>query len=510
MCKIILFLPFLQVFKVVYLWSFKLYLMKTDSSIETKIIRLISSAVSDKITDIKKIQMSGSSRLYFRIFTDKKTYIGTYNSNTEENHAFFTFTEHFKDKGLAVPEIIATSDDKQCYIQSDMGDVSLFDYVNKCVKNGQYDDETIDLYKESIDNLIEFQIKGNEGLDYSVAFPTAKFDKSSITDDLNYFKYYFLKINEEINFNETRLNRDFQELADFLEQAPSDFFMYRDFQSRNIMIKDGHTFFIDYQGGRKGPLQYDVISLLYQVKAQIPDSLRKELLSHYKVRLSSYIDLNEIQFDKYYKAFVLIRLMQVLGAYGFRGLIQKKQHFIESIPFALRELIVLSHELDLPLELKELNSVLKQLGVLLTKYQTVKDERLTITINSFSYKNGGIPEDRSGNGGGFVFDCRSMPNPGRYQEFKTKTGEDIEVQDYLNDKEEVHHFIEMAESIISQAIDNYIQRDFKNLFVNFGCTGGQHRSVFFAKKMAEKLHEKYPDIRIVLNHIVQHKNYIYE
>ena len=484
--------------------------MKNDSSINDKIIELINKTLSDKIIEIKKLPSSGSSRLYFRIYTDNKTYIATHNSNIEENIAFLTFTNHFKNKKLAVPEIIATSDDKRYYIQSDLGDVSLFDYVNNCVRNGSYDDVTINLYKEAIDNLVDFQIKGNDGLDYSVAFPTAKFDKSSIIDDLNYFKYYFLKVNEEVVFNETRLNQDFQRLADFLEQAPSDFFMYRDFQSRNIMIKDGHTFFIDYQGGRKGPLQYDVISLLYQVKAQISDSLRNELLSHYKSKLSSYLNLYDIQFDKFYKLFVLIRLMQVLGAYGFRGLIQKKQHFLESIPFALEEIISLTQSLDFPFELKELNSILNQLDLLLPKYQVIKEEKLTVTVNSFSYKNGGIPEDRSGNGGGFVFDCRALPNPGRYQEFKTKTGEDIEVQDYLNDKEEVHHFFKMAESIISQAVDNYLERDFRNLFVNFGCTGGQHRSVFFAKTIAEKLHEKYPNIKVVLNHVVQKKYYVYD
>lgn len=484
--------------------------MKNDSSINDKITELINKTLSDKIIEIKKLPSSGSSRLYFRIYTDNKTYIATYNSNIEENIAFLTFSNHFKNKKLAVPEIISISDDKCCYIQSDLGDVSLFDYVNNCVRNGSYDDGTINLYKEAIENLVDFQIKGNNGLDYSIAFPTEKFDKTSIIDDLNYFKYYFLKVNEEIVFNETRLNHDFQRLADFLEQAPSDFFMYRDFQSRNIMIKDDHTFFIDYQGGRKGPLQYDIISLLYQVKAQIPDSLRNELLSHYKSKLSSYLDLGDIQFDKYYKPFVLIRLMQVLGAYGFRGLIQKKQHFLESIPFALKEIISLTQNLDFTFELKELNSILNQLHLLLPKYQVIKEDKLTVTINSFSYKNGGIPEDHSGNGGGFVFDCRALPNPGRYQEFKTKTGEDIEVQDYLNEKEEVHHFFKMTESIISQAIDNYIQRDFKNLFVNFGCTGGQHRSVFFAKTMAEKLHEKYPNIKVVLNHVVQKKYYVYD
>lgn len=484
--------------------------MKTNSLIINEISNLINKSLSDEIIDIVKLPISGSSRFYFRVFTNKATYIATYNSNIEENQAFLVFSKHFKNKDLPIPEILAISDDKCCYIQSDLGDCSLFDYVKKCVNNNHYDEATIELFKESIDNLVDFQIKGNDGLDYSVAFPTERFDKNSIIDDLNYFKYYFLKVNEEIVFNETRLNHDFHKLADFLIEAPSDFFMYRDFQSRNIMIKDNHTFFIDYQGGRKGPLQYDIISLLYQVKAQIPDSLRNELLSHYKTKLSSYININDIQFDKYYKYFVLIRLMQVLGAYGFRGLIQKKQHFIESIPYAQKEIVALTQSLDFPFELKELSLVLNQLHLLLPKYQSVKEEKLCVTINSFSYKNGGVPQDMSGNGGGFVFDCRALPNPGRYPEYKSKTGEDVEVQNYLSSKEEVHRFFGMTHSIISQAVDNYIERDFKNLFVNFGCTGGQHRSVFFAKMMAEALHKQYPQIKVVLNHVVQKKYYVYD
>lgn len=484
--------------------------MNNIKSIEETLKELINNYLSETINEIKRLPASGSSRSYYRVFTKEKSYIATYSTNVEENTAFLIFSKHFKSKGLPVPEIFAVNDDKTCYIQSDFGDASLFDYVNKCLQNKSYDETTIELYKKAISDLVDFQIKGNDGLDYSVAYPTPIFNKESIMDDLNYFKYYFLKLNEEIIFNETRLNRDFQKLADYAMQSPSDFFMYRDFQSRNIMIKDDTPFFIDYQGGRKGPLQYDIVSILYQVKAQIPDYLRKELLLFYKEKLSNYLNVDDIHFDRYYKTFVLIRLLQVLGAYGFRGLIQKKTHFLESIPFALKELIALKDNLNLSLELKELSSVLNQMDILLNKYKVIEKDKLTVTINSFSFKNGGVPQDLSGNGGGFVFDCRALPNPGRYEEYKKLTGEDIEVQEFLNKRQEVHTFFELTNSIIIQSVDNYLQRDFKNLSVSFGCTGGQHRSVFFAQKTAEALHQKYPQIRIILNHLLQNKHYEYE
>ena len=470
----------------------------------------MNNDLSEKIVDIKMLPASGSSRVYYRIQTEDKTYIATYNSNIEENIAFLVFSKHFSKANLPVPEIVSVNDEKDCYIQSDLGDTSLFNYVQNCVKNNSYDNTTIELYKQAISNLVDFQIKGNKDLDYSVAFPSPSFDKNSVIDDLNYFKYYFLKVNDEINFNESRLNADFQNIADFIMEAPADFFMYRDFQSRNIMIKDNKTYFIDYQGGRKGPLQYDIISLLYQVKAQLPNALRLELLDHYKKELSKYVNTEEIGFDKYYNAFILLRLLQVLGAYGFRGLIQKKQHFIESIPFALNELLALKDNLHFPFETNELTNILNQIEKILPKYQPAENEKLTVVVNSFSFKNGGIPEDRSGNCGGFVFDCRALPNPGRYEEYKKLTGQDSEVQDYLNQYPEVHHFIELTQSIVSQSVDNYLERNFKNLFVNFGCTGGQHRSVFFAETTAMALHQKYPQIKVVLNHLVQNKYYVYE
>lgn len=484
--------------------------MKEKNEIKKSIIELMDKDLSEKIVDIKLLPASGSSRVYYRITTEKQSYIATYNSNIEENTAFLAFSKHFKDSNLPVPEIIAVNDKKDCYIQSDLGDVSLFDFVQNCVKNNLYDEETVRLYKKTISELVNFQIIGNKNLDYSIAFPTTSFDKISVIDDLNYFKYYFLKVNDEIIFNESRLNSDFQNIANYILEAPSNFFMYRDFQSRNVMIKDNNPYFIDYQGGRKGPLQYDIISLLYQVKAQLPNNLRDELLSHYKDELSRFINLNEIKFDKYYNSFILLRLLQVLGAYGFRGLIQKKQHFIDSIPYALNELIALRNNIDFPFETPELSNILNQIDILLAKYQHNENQKLTVIVNSFSYKNGGIPEDRSGNGGGFVFDCRALPNPGRYEEYKKMTGQDSEVQDFLNKYQEVHHFLDNTQSIVFQSVENYIERNFKNLFVNFGCTGGQHRSVFFAEMTAIKLHQKYPQIKVILNHLAQNKYKIYE
>lgn len=489
--------------------------MLTFEEINKTIVNLIEN-IDEKALEINAMPSSGSSRRYFRIKTGKRSLIGAYNQNIEENDAFFSFTKHFSKCGLPVPEILAISDSKEIYIQTDLGDDTLFNHVENCLKNGKYDEETIELYKKSLDKLIDFQIIGHKGLDYSNAFPTADFDEMSIMDDLNYFKYCFLKEHEEISFNETRLDADFQRLAKYILEAPSDFFMYRDFQSRNIMIVDNEPYFIDYQGGRKGPLQYDVVSLLYQVKAKMPQKLRDELIDYYKVKLNviprcarndnGIVDC----FDKYFNAFVLLRLLQVLGAYGFRGLIQKKLHFMQSIPYAIREIMNACENWSLPFELPELQSVIKHFDVLLAKYENVEPERLTITVNSFSFKNGGVPYDKSGNGGGFVFDCRALPNPGRYIEFKQKTGEDNEVQEFMDDKPDTHYFMQNVQLLVFQSIDNYLERGFKNLQINFGCTGGQHRSVFFAQKVGEMIRENYPMVNVEINHLAQHKSHVYE
>ena len=482
--------------------------MLTLEEIKETIAELIEN-LGENVLEIAAMPSSGSSRLYFRVKTDKRYLIGAYNINIEENDAFFSFSKHFHKCGLPVPEILAISSGKDVYVQTDLGDDTLFRHVEECLKNGKFDDETIGLYKKTLDKLIDFQIIGHQGLDYSKAFPTSAFDEMSIMEDLNYFKYCFLKEQEEISFNETRLDTDFQRLAKYILEAPADFFMYRDFQSRNIMIVDNEPYFIDYQGGRKGPLQYDVVSLLYQVKARIPENLRKELIYYYKQQLSVK-GCHSNEFDKYFPAFVLLRLLQVLGAYGFRGLIQKKLHFMQSIPYAIRELMRACANWQLPFELPELQAIIKQFGVLLMKYESIEPEVLTITINSFSFKNGGVPYDKSGNGGGFVFDCRALPNPGRYAEFKKMNGEDTAVIEFLDDKPDVHYFLQNVQMIVYQSIDNYLERGFKNLQINFGCTGGQHRSVFFAQRIGELIHENYPMVNVEINHLAQHISHVYE
>jgi aminoglycoside/choline kinase family phosphotransferase len=462
------------------------------------ILAELTRSLGETPIEILPIAASGSARKYYRIVTDKRSLIGTYSENTEENEAFLTFSKHFYELGLNVPEVFAVNAERTCYLQSDFGDDNLFAYVQKSLMSGGFGDNVIQLFKQALKHLVKLQVLGHQGLDYSKAYPTERFDRQAILDDLNYFKYYFVKPHEEIEFNETRLGKDFADFADFVSQAPCDFFMYRDFQSRNIMVKDGELYFIDFQGGRKGPLNYDVVSLLYQVKAQLPQAVRDELVQYYKEELSQFVDPEDVKFDLYQPYFVYLRLLQVLGAYGFRGLIQKKSHFIESIPYALKELKTWNetHPLN---DYPELQKVISQLSTINYQLPTI-NSKLTVTVNSFSFRKG-YPNDFSGNGGGFVFDCRALPNPGREPEFKTKTGRDWEVIDYLMAKPPVHVFLDHVKSIVSQSVDNYKERHFSNLMMSFGCTGGQHRSVFFAQTIYDWLKATYPDIHVVLNHI---------
>ena len=471
------------------------------------VLAQLTETIGATPVDIKPIAESGSARKYYRIVTDGGSLIGAYNANAEENEAFFYLTEHFGKIGLNVPKLLAINEERNCYLQSDHGDETLFQHIQRTLTTGVYDDPTVALLRQVLEQLPRFQVEGHQGLDYSKVYPMPCFDKPAVMDDLDYFKYYFVKPHAEIVFNETRLKAEFNRFADFIGQASSDYFMYRDFQSRNIMIDQGKPYFIDYQGGRRGPLQYDVVSLLYQVKAQMPQELRDELLEHYKKALSAYLDPVSVDFDKYYPYFVYLRLLQVLGAYGFRGLIQKKAHFIESIPYALNELKVWNEKYPL-IDYPELQGTITQLSTLnypltLNAKLSTLNSHLTVTVNSFSFKKG-YPLDFSGNGGGFVFDCRALPNPGREPQFKTKTGRDWEVAEYLIEKPQTHVFLDHVKAIVGQSIDNYLERHFNNLMISFGCTGGQHRSVYFAQTVAEWIKATYPTVNVKINHIEQH------
>lgn len=453
---------------------------------------------------ISPVAESGSMRKYFRVHGNSGSFIGTYNPIPSENLAFFSFSESFHKLQLPVPVVLIRSTDNLSYLQSDLGVVSLFSLIHENHSKGGFSIELIQQFKQIISYLIQFQIIAHKSIDYSKAYPSPKFTSQSILDDLEYFKYYFLRLHPEIIFNDEHLNNDFQSLTNFISQSDTEHFMYRDFQSRNIMIFENKPYFIDFQGGRKGPLQYDIVSLLYQVKAQIPETIRQELLDHYLLELNKYLPSRESEFLKYYNSFVYLRLFQVLGAYGFRGLIQKKAHFIDSIPYALKTLSDFFNKNDLDGNYPELELIIKQLPKLEKIYPSEKktlSHNLTVQISSFSYLKKGIPIDFSGNGGGFVFDCRALPNPGREDKYKMKTGKDAEVIAFLEAQDEVHKFFENIKGICDISISNYLDRGFASLVINFGCTGGQHRSVFFAEKTLHWLKQKFPTIHITIKHL---------
>ena len=332
-----------------------------------------------------------------------------------------------------------------------------------------------------------------------MCYPRASFDRQSINWDLNYFKYYFLKL-AGIPFNEQALEDDFSSLTDFLLTADHDYFLYRDFQSRNVMLRDGQPFFLDYQGGRKGALQYDIASLLYDGKADLPPELRQELLDHYLDCLGGYIPLNREAFMEHYYAYVYVRILQALGAYGFRGFFERKAHFLQSVPYALKNLRWLAHHVELPIALPALMDAVQAM-LASEKLQSLASSAdvLTVRIFSFSFHRE-KPADESGNGGGFVFDARSIPNPGREEQFKTLTGKDVPVSDYLNSQASVHQFFANVVSLVDTSVAAYQKRGFKSLMVSFGCTGGQHRSVYFAEQLAKHLHGA-SGVEVVLRHV---------
>jgi aminoglycoside/choline kinase family phosphotransferase len=479
--------------------------MKRKSLVEYQVEKLkqLFQHWSGELPDnVISLPVSGSDRRYFRLNKGDISAIGAWNPIKEENTAFLYFSRHFRANGLNVPAIYGEDLENDVYLIQDLGNLSLFSLLEDRVSEPGLSDGIVDLYKESIRVLIRFQVVAGKSLDYSYCYPYPSFDARSMKWDLNYFKYYFLKLHAP--FHEGRLEDDFDTLVNFLAQAEADYFMYRDFQSRNILIKDDHPYFIDYQGGRKGPLQYDLASLLFQVKADLPYDLREYLLDYYISELSSFIKTDPLTFKKHYYGFVLIRLLQVLGAYGFRGLIEKKPHFLSSIPFALKNLDWWLSHADLPLDMPELSSSLLSL-TRLKKYQPAEKpstKKFTLSIRSFSYRKG-IPEDSDGHGGGFVFDCRALPNPGREEQYMAFNGKDKIIIDYLEHKPDVIVFLNNTEKLISQSIENYLKRGFSRLSVNFGCTGGQHRSVYCAEVMAYRLRKKYPKINVEIYHMVQ-------
>lgn len=447
--------------------------------------RLFEKYSGTKDFRITALPASGSDRRYCRIRYGNRSVIATEGDSQEENRAFAGFTSHFLSKGLPVPEILAVSEDGSCYLQEDLGDISLFDAVAEGRRSGLYGDAETALLSRAVSFLPEFQYKGAVGLDFSLCYPVREFDRMSVMFDLNYFKYCYLKVTGP-DFDEVRLEGDFRRLCDRLLVKPFSTFMYRDFQGRNIMLKDGNLFFIDYQGGRKGPAIYDLVSFVWQAKARYGPELRGRLVETYLESASKYTDIDRGDFMEDLRHFALFRTLQVLGAYGFRGLVQRKGHFLESIPYALGNLREL---LERPFtEYPYLNGLLQRMAE--TAPAEDRHDGLMVRVISFSYKKG-IPADTSGNGGGYVFDCRGVPNPGRLPEYRELTGMDEPVVTYLEQFGEVKEFAAMTARLARMHVENYISRGFNDLMFCFGCTGGRHRSVYFAERLAETLASEY-------------------
>lgn len=459
---------------------------------------LFSHWAGEETISFTPLPPSGSDRRYFRISGTSRNAVGTINPNPKENRAFIEFSRHFKKAGLPVPEVYAVSEALDCYLQEDFGNTTLFDWLSTARNGNEFPEDVIRFYKQSIDHLVKLQTEGVQGLDFSLCYPRHSFDKQSMLWDLHYFKYYFLKL-AGIPFDEQLLEDDFNAFADYLQQAESNYFLFRDFQSRNIMVTDNGPGFIDFQGGRKGPLQYDLASLLFDAKADLPHELRQELLDYYIKTLKKYITVDEPQFLEFFQGFVIIRIMQAMGAYGFRGFYEKKEHFLKSIPYAIENLRFMLTNLSLPVRFPALEEALWQV-VNAEKLQKLSETvKLTISINSFSYRRG-IPVDDSGHGGGFVFDCRCIHNPGRYEEYKSKTGLSPEVIAFFEKEEEMNQFLTNIYQLADQSVQKYLKRGFKHLMFSFGCTGGQHRSVYCAENLARKLREQYP-VNIELQHM---------
>ena len=444
-------------------------------------------------------QLGGSGRVIVRLSGAGRTAIGILYSVREENVAFLEFSRHFRRHGLPVPEIYAADLGAGAYLEEDLGDTTLFEFLSVHRVGDTVAPEVVEAYRKVVAVLPRFQIEAGRDLNYKVCYPRASFDRQSIAWDLNYFKYYFLRL-AGISFNEQALEFDFTRLTKFLLTAPHDYFLYRDFQSRNIMLRDGSPWFLDYQGGRKGALQYDIASLLYDGKADLPPDLRLQLPEAYLDNLAGFMPLDRGAFMEHYYAFVYVRILQALGAYGFRGFYERKAHFLQSVPYALKNLRWLAEHVKLPIALPALLSALDGMSAS-PKLQSLSApvSGLTVSIFSFSFHHS-MPEDESGNGGGFVFDARSLPNPGREEQFRLLTGRDAPVIEYLERQQSVHDYFDHAASLVDAAVANYRQRGFSNLMVSFGCTGGQHRSVYLAEQLAKHLRAN-NGVEVVVRHI---------
>ena len=450
--------------------------------------------------NVMLLPASGSHRKYYRIESQGTTVLGAVNESVEENEAYISFTRQFRKENLPVPEVLAVSADKTAYLVEDLGDTTLFSLLPDPWPE-TIPDTIQQLYRKVLDNLVRFQTAAfPQGLDYTHVYPVAAFDRTAMQWDLNYFKYFFLRLSG-IEFSEAALQRDFDRLCDFLNRKKQVYFLYRDFQSRNIMVKDHTPWFIDFQGGRKGPLAYDAASLLYDAKASLPAGFRESLLNTYMETASRYIpDFDKAEFKKEFYACVLLRIMQAMGAYGLRGFHEKKSLFLQSIPYAIRNLAFLRTSGLLPLDMPEIERIIRILEKSpWARFSKPASPALTIHICSFSFHNG-LPPAQDEHGGGFVFDCRFLPNPGRLAQYKTLTGRHPQVQKFFAAHNEMASFLQNSFELLKPAILNYIERNFNSLSIAFGCTGGQHRSVYCAEQTKIWIEHTF-EVKVHLSHL---------
>jgi aminoglycoside/choline kinase family phosphotransferase len=467
-----------------------------------EITNLFSTYSKASISSIDKLPQAGSERHYYRLHTAAGNFIATHGANIKENEAFIYFSRHFATKQLSTATILCVNNEKNIYIQEDFGNVSLLDRLEQ---NG-FSNEVYSLYQQSLQQLAQLQVKGHDGLDYKKCLTNASFGKEAIMADLLYFKYYFLDALRR-PYDKQKLIKDFEALSNYLSHTEYKYFMFRDFQSRNIMVDAHNTVhFIDYQGGMKGAPQYDVASLLWQAKANLSDGWKQLLLEGYMDAFEKVIEepVDKDIFRSQYNGYVLIRLLQVLGAYGFRGLFERKAHFLTSIPLGLQNLKEFISNQSIGIALPEFKKILEictseEVMQEFTPVQAKEDTPLIIKINSFSFIKTGYPKDETKNGGGFVFDMRGILNPGRFDDYKHLSGLDKPVKDFLEQQTKIPDFLNSVYSIIDISVEDYIKRGFEHLTVNFGCTGGQHRSVYAAEAVARHLRNKFK-VKIELKH----------
>ena len=458
---------------------------------------------------IDKVPQCGSDRVYYRV-AGPVVCIATTSRNIKETQTFLQFSKHFQQRGCPVPAIYAVNEEETIYLQEDFGDISL---LNELEQHG-YNDHVYSLFQQSLQQLAHMQIKGHRDFNYDWCITSREFGRQAIVSDLLYFRYYFFDT-LKIPYDKEKLIEDIEDLSIYLTRVDHKYFMFRDFQSRNVMVKEGKVHFIDYQGGMKGAVQYDVASLLWQAKAELPDKWKNSLLEYYMDCVENVLQkgIDRTRFVSQYNGYVLIRLLQVLGAYGFRGLFERKAHFLTSIPLALKNLRWFLSNRNVGIKLPEFERILGLMveDEVVHRFEPPKateETALVVRISSFSYKSTGIPPDETDNGGGFVFDCRGILNPGRIEEFKTQTGRDKGVKDFLEQQTKMPQFLNSVYNIVDIAVEDYMQRNFANLQISFGCTGGQHRSVYAADALARHLKNKY-GVKIELKHVVQEaKNWI--